>query len=88
MQGGNINNKTCLNLVEGPNGQADLFEIADESTTVATEYQVDFDGASHMYQAMGEAYIEAGRRAGRDAHLGSTRTPARRTTEVTQPGSK
>ena len=57
-------NKTSLTVVEGPNGKAELFEVADESTTVATEYQVDFKGEVHTYQTMGEAYIEAGALAG------------------------
>jgi hypothetical protein len=57
-------NKTSLTVVEGPKGKAELFEVADESTTVATEYQVEFNGASQSFQTMGEAYIEAGVLAG------------------------
>jgi hypothetical protein len=57
-------NKTSLTVVEGTKGKAELFEIADESTTVATEYQVEFKGESHKFQTMGEAYIEAGVLAG------------------------
>jgi hypothetical protein len=60
----NMANKTSLTVVEGPNGTAELFEVADEGTTVATEYEVEFNGASHTFQTMGEAYIEAGALAG------------------------
>jgi hypothetical protein len=56
--------KTPLTVVEGPNGKAELFEVADDGTTVATEYQVEFNGKSQSYQTMGEAYIEAGSLAG------------------------
>jgi hypothetical protein len=56
--------KTSLTVIEGPKGKAELFEVADESTTVATEYLVEFNGASQTYQTMGEAYIEAGEMAG------------------------
>jgi hypothetical protein len=56
--------KTSLTVVEGPNGNAELFEVADDGSTVATEYQVEFKGQSQTYQTMGEAYIEAGVLAG------------------------
>lgn len=56
--------KTSLTVIEGPKGKAELFEVSDEGATVATEYQVEFNGASQTFQTMGEAYIEAGELAG------------------------
>ena len=38
--------------------------MADDATSMAVQYAVDFDGHSHEYLTMGEAYIEAGELAG------------------------
>ena len=56
--------KTLITTIEGPKGKAELFEVADDSTSMAVQYAVDFDGQSHEYLTMGEADIEAGELAG------------------------
>ena len=56
--------KESLTTIEGPNGKAELFEVADDGTTVSTEYVVEFNGKNYNFATMGEAYIEAGSLAG------------------------
>ena len=56
--------KTELTTVDGPNGKAELYEVAEDTTHVATEYVVEFKGESYKFATMGEAYIEAGSLAG------------------------
>ena len=56
--------KASLTVIDGPNGKAELFEVTDEGTSVATEYVVEFKGDSKKFLTMGEAYIEAGELAG------------------------
>ena len=56
--------RTSITTVEGPNGTAELFEVAEDGSAVATEYAVDFNGKTQTFMTMGEAYIEAGVQAG------------------------
>ena len=56
--------KTTITTIEGPNGKAELYELAEEGAAVATEYVVEFKGQTTKYLTMGEAYIEAGEKAG------------------------
>lgn len=59
-----MSTKTSITTVEGPNGKAELFEVAEDGSAVATEYAVEFKGETHTFMTMGEAYIEAGVLAG------------------------
>ena len=56
--------KTTITIVEGPNGKAELYELAEDGSAVATEYVVEFKGETTKCLTMGEAYIEAGQKAG------------------------
>ena len=49
-------------VVEGPKGKAEIIEVWAEGRLV--EYQVRFNGAVEVCSNIGEAYIEAGNRAG------------------------
>ena len=51
-----------LAVVEGPKGTAEIVEVAE--TGKAPEYQVRINGQKHTYKSLGEAYIEAGQKAG------------------------
>lgn len=56
--------KSVLTTVEGPNGKADLYEVEEGTSHVETVYVVEFNGETHRFATMGEAYIEAGVLAG------------------------
>ncbi|HLF72253.1 MAG TPA: hypothetical protein VI759_08900 [Dehalococcoidia bacterium] len=49
-------------VVEGPNGKAEVFEIYTDGRNM--EYKIVFKGKTETYKSLGEAYIEAGERAG------------------------
>ena len=49
-------------VVDGPNGKAEIFEIYTEGRNM--EYKIVFNGQAETFPSLGEAYIEAGNRAG------------------------
>jgi|SwirhirootsSR3_FD_contig_31_13174356_length_410_multi_3_in_0_out_0_1 hypothetical protein len=52
-----------VEVVEGPNGNAEIHEIQESLTSIV--YEVRFGGESERYDSIGEAYIEAGEKAGK-----------------------
>lgn len=58
-----ISEKTCIEVVEGPNGTAEIYETFESNQ--ALQYSVVFQGKTEAYRSLGEAYIEAGLKAGR-----------------------
>ena len=55
--------RTRVEVVEGPNGTAEIFE--DFESNQAMQYTVLFNGQTETFMSLGEAYIEAGLKAGR-----------------------
>ena len=55
--------RTRVEVVEGPNGTAEIFE--DFVSNQAMQYTVLFNGQTETFMSLGEAYIEAGLKAGR-----------------------
>ena len=55
-----MTNKTSFSVAAERKGTTYLFELADSTTNIATEYQVDSSGASHTCQTRGEAYVGPG----------------------------
>ena len=55
--------KTKIEVVEGPNGSAEIFE--EFRSNQAMQYSVVFEGQTETYRSLGEAYIEAGVKAGK-----------------------
>jgi len=51
-----------VNVIEGPNGKAEIFEIWSNGRL--TEYRVRFNGVVEIFPNIGEAYIAAGEKAG------------------------
>jgi len=54
--------ETPVTIVEGPKGKAEIYELW--SPGKAMEYQIRFNGQTETYKSLGEAYIEAGAKAG------------------------
>ncbi|HLF76120.1 MAG TPA: hypothetical protein VJB57_01395 [Dehalococcoidia bacterium] len=54
--------ETSLVVVEGPKGKAEIFEVAESNQ--APVYQVRISGQKYEFKSLGEAYIEAGEKAG------------------------
>ena len=50
--------------IEGPNGKAEVHEIQESPTLIV--YEVRYEGKAERYQSIGEAYIEAGLKAGKE----------------------
>jgi hypothetical protein len=55
--------KTRVEVVEGPNGVAEIFETFESNQ--ALQYSVVFKGETESFMSLGEAYIEAGNKAGK-----------------------
>ena len=55
--------RTRVEVVEGPNGSAEIFE--EFQSNQAMQYAVVFNGETETFRSLGEAYIEAGLKAGR-----------------------
>jgi hypothetical protein len=55
--------RTRVEVVDGPNGTAEIFE--DFESNQAMQYTVLFNGETETFMSLGEAYIEAGLKAGR-----------------------
>jgi len=53
-----------IEVVEGPNGRAELHEVQESPSLIV--YEVRYDGKSERFDSIGEAYIEAGTKAGKD----------------------
>ncbi len=53
-----------VEVVEGPHGKAELHEVQESPSPIV--YEVRFDGKSEQYESIGEAYIEAGMKVGKD----------------------
>jgi hypothetical protein len=56
-------NEEVVAVIEGPNGKAEIFEI---SVGRRLQYEVRFGGQAVRCESLGEAYIEAGQKAGRN----------------------
>jgi hypothetical protein len=56
-------NETPVTVVEGPKGKAEVYEIWPPGTSV--KYEVRFGKELSTYDSLGEAYIEAGVKAGK-----------------------
>jgi hypothetical protein len=54
---------TLVEVVEGPNGTAEVHEIQESPSLIV--YEVRFRNASERFDSVGEAYIEAGMKAGK-----------------------
>jgi hypothetical protein len=54
--------ETPVTVVEGPNGKAEVFEV--KKPDGQTAYELRFQGKKELYMAIGEAYVEAGAKAG------------------------
>lgn len=54
--------QTSLAVVDGPKGKAEIVEVYE--TGKPPIYQVQFNGQKQEFKSLGEAYIEAGERAG------------------------
>jgi hypothetical protein len=48
-------------VIEGPKGKAEIYEIFNMGRL---EYEVRFQGEVQKYKNLGEAYVEAGQKAG------------------------
>jgi hypothetical protein len=55
--------KTLVETVEGPSGKAEVHEIQESRSSIV--YEVRFGGQAERFDSIGEAYIEAGMKAGK-----------------------
>ena len=54
---------TKVEVISGPNGDAELYELYESNQPL--QYNIYFKGeTSEVFMTLGEAYLEAGRRAG------------------------
>ena len=51
-----------VTVVEGPKGKVEIFELF--GTNGQLEYRLRFQGKEDVYRSLGEAYIDAGVKAG------------------------
>ena len=49
-------------IIEGPKGKAEIFEIFASGKLV---YEVRYEGQAQQFKNLGEAYVEAGQKAGK-----------------------
>jgi hypothetical protein len=57
-------NDILVEVIEGPNGRAELHEVQESPSLIV--YEVLFEGSSERFESIGEAYIEAGLKVGKD----------------------
>ena len=57
-------NDVLVEVIEGPNGRAELHEVQESPSLIV--YEVLFEGSSERFDSIGEAYIEAGLKVGKD----------------------
>ena len=57
-----MSNEESVAVIEGPKGKAEIFEIF---TSGKLEYEVRFGGQAQKFKNLGEAYVEAGEKAGK-----------------------
>ena len=57
-------NDILVEVIEGPNGRAELHEVQESPSLIV--YEVLFEGSSERFDSIGEAYIEAGLKVGKD----------------------
>ena len=57
-------NDLLVEVIEGPNGRAELHEVQESPSLIV--YEVLFEGSSERFDSIGEAYIEAGLKVGKD----------------------
>ena len=50
-------------VVEGPQGRAEVYEVQESRSSII--YEVRFGGETQRFDSIGEAYIEAGMKAGK-----------------------
>lgn len=60
---GNMSRDTLVEVVEGPRGRAEVYEIQESLSSIV--YEVRFAGESARFDSIGEAYIEAGLKSGK-----------------------
>lgn len=54
---------TKVEVISGPNGDAEIFELYESNQPL--QYNIQFKGErSEVFMTLGEAYLEAGKRAG------------------------
>jgi len=56
-------NDILVEVVEGPNGRAELHEVQESPSLIV--YEVRYEGGSERFDSIGEAYIEAGLKVGK-----------------------
>jgi len=57
-------NDVLIEVVEGPQGKAELHEVQESASEIV--YEVRYDGKSERFDTIGEAYIEAGLKVGKE----------------------
>ena len=57
-------NDILVEIVEGPLGTAELHEVQESASLIV--YEVRHEGKSERFESIGEAYIEAGMKVGKD----------------------
>jgi hypothetical protein len=57
-------NDILIEVVEGPKGKAELHEVQESPTSIV--YEIHFQGETERFESIGEAYLEAGIRVGKD----------------------
>jgi hypothetical protein len=53
-----------VEVVEGPQGRAEVHEVQESVSSIV--YEVRHEGKTERYDTIGEAYIEAGMKAGKE----------------------
>jgi hypothetical protein len=56
-------NDILVEVIEGPNGTAELHEVQESPSLIV--YEVRFNETSERFDSIGEAYIEAGMKVGK-----------------------
>lgn len=60
---GQSSKDTLVEVVEGPNGRSEVYEIQESLSSIV--YEVRFGDQAERYDSIGEAYIEAGLKSGK-----------------------
>jgi hypothetical protein len=56
-------NDVLVEVVEGPKGKAEIHEVQESPSLIV--YEVRYEGEAERFDSIGEAYIEAGMKAGK-----------------------
>lgn len=57
-------NDILVEVIEGPQGKAELHEVQESPSSIV--YEVRYEGKTERFDSIGEAYIEAGIKAGKE----------------------